>query len=272
MKLKKLLITSLVAGLLALSACGITTTQKSDSKEINKSEILSKMVEVDRAYKSAEVVMKNIMNINTSEQKVVFDVNADMQIALEPLQAYVSMEVQSPETKDALKVNTYIKDGFSYVNTELTPQLKDVWVKTVYDEKQFGAVINRANSSDYTQFFKSVERDNEIKEVENTYEINYVKDKIDFKTISTFLNSANISGVDLNEETLRDTKVDKIAINYVLDKASYEIKSVKLNIVLSQASNSANKVEMNSDITYKSFNKLTEIKVPEEILSKAVTQ
>lgn len=57
-----------------------------------------------------------------------------------------------------------------------------------------------------------------------------------------------------------------------MDKASYEIKSVKLNIVLSQASNSANKVEMNSDITYKSFNKLTEIKVPEEILSKAVTQ
>lgn len=257
MKLKKLLITSLAAGLFALSACGNTaTTQKSDSKEINKSEILSKMVEVDRAYKSAEVVMKNTMNINTSEQKVVFDVNADMQIALEPLQAYVSMEVQSPETKDALKVNTYIKDGFSYVNTELTPQLKDVWVKTVYDEKQFGAVINRANSSDYTQFFKSVEKDIKIYENDKQY---LIKEDIKQEDINKLIAKKQ---AETPIPSFSLFKLKQINTKSYFDKETFNINKVKVNVETEYIGN----VKIEVEIDFTNQNEIKEITLPKEAL------
>lgn len=272
MKFRKLL-TSLVAGLLVLSGCGNTATSKTPTNtEINKTELIANINKAGKDQKSAEIKMKNSISLTESGKKKDVSIEMDIKVVVDPIQAHLVLNAKSSNEEGGLTMTSYVKDGFTYTNTPIIEQLKDVWVKTEYDQEQFKSIVEQANNEDYTKFFTNVEKDLVIKEVDNQYEIKYEKENISFKDVSLIFTSSAFSGDTLNQKALENTNVDKILLTYYVDKTTYQAKSMDMQLNLSQKENKESKMEIKTEATYSGFNSINEIKVPEEILTKAISQ
>lgn len=274
MRLKKLLVTSLAVGLFALSACGqqAGTQTSSEKKEINKTELIAKIDKAGKEYKSAEVKTKNTITVVESGKTNKIDMAMDIKVVVEPLQAHLVLEATSTQKGQSIKMTSYVKDGFTYTNAPIVEQLKDVWIKTKYDENQFKSLIEKTNSNDYASFFSKVEKDLVVSESGDNYELKYEKEGANMGDIASLFAGAGISEQNLGQSALDNANVEKISLTYLVDKTTSQAKSMTMEIKLSQKANAENKMEVKTEATYGGFNTINEIKVPEEILSKAVTQ
>lgn len=269
MKIKKLLVASLAIGLFALSACG-SAANTGSAGGINKKEILEKLSEKTKANKSSEFKTKTEVTMTSDEGSNKMGLDLDVKLVNEPLQAQMAMNIST--NGNEVKMNMYIKDGFVYMNTPLTEQLKDIWMKSKYDGEQYQNLVKHSNDNRYVDFFKKAEKDLVVKEVNGQYEIRYEKENIGFEEVKEVFNFPSINNQEMNESTMKDTNVDKISLVYYVDKATHTPKSMNLIFNLSQKSRKENKMEMKTDATFSSYDQLSEIKIPEDVLSKAVEQ
>lgn len=225
---------------------------------------------MNKARNSAEIELTNTMKVFSDTQGVEIKIKADVQSILSPKQFYVQLELEGPEHFDSGKIELYAKDETVYIKASES-EINDNWRKGSYGDILFEPIIDCVNTEKYNQFLTSVEKDLELKEIENAYEISYVKEKIDFNTILDIFTSINISGKDFREDDVKDTNVDKIDLKYIIDKDTYETKNIKFELFLSQKSEPSNKAIITNDTLYKNFNKLTEIKIPEDVIKNAMS-
>lgn len=274
MKLKKLLVTSLVAGLFALSACGqqAGTQTNSEKKEINKTELIAKIDKAGKEYKSAEVKTKNTITVIESGKTNKIDMAMDIKVVVEPLQAHLVLDATSDQEGQSIKMTSYVKDGFTYTNAPIVEQLKDVWIKTTYDENQFKSLIEQTNNNDYASFFNKVEKDLVVSESGDNYELKYEKEGANMGDIASLFTGVGINEENLGANALENTNVEKISLTYLVDKATSQAKSMTMEIKLSQKANAENKMEVKTEATYGGFNTITEIKVPEDVVKNAISQ
>lgn len=268
MKLNKFLKATLLVGLLTLSACGTTTTGGTTTNtSINKVEVLEKVMKGLDEQKSSHVKMVSVNDIITDGVSNKSETNIDMKVILSPVQAEGTVTIASGTQNMSLKM--YVKDDYTYVNIGSG----DTWFKAKNDSSEFEAYTSQANTTQTLNLMKKFEKDVTVSESGNNYNIKFEKTEIEFKEIyAIFKETGNLGENDLTEEQMKEIVVEKISVNYVVDKKTYDASTANVELIIKQKSNSANKVHVKTDVTYSDLNKVTEIKVPQEVLDKAVGQ
>lgn len=254
-KLKLLLLLTAMGAALA-SGC---STQKSVK---NSEEVLTKLQEASKNYKSAEMDIKMSVSSQgegeaSSEQEFSMEMEGTSSFILKPeklkMEGTMKMKVAGKENVTPLKIYTQKEDDGKY--TTYTEADEIGWIKMTTDvaEYDYGSMLDYKALKDLSSDFKlsknTVKKDNT-----ECYELkgNLTGDKLK----SLYSNYKNLG---IQESNLEDYTFD---MTLLIDKDNFRNKSTTLKLGTTEKAKI--KLSGNVEINFKSYDSVKSIDIPEE--------
>ena len=242
--LKKLLFVVLaVFSLMFIGACG--------KSKINKEEVLEKFIAASESVKSADIFVdiKTVHNINGNKNNIDMTINGSI------IEKPLAMRLEIAVPSENFKINSYIKDNIVYIQNPIDNQ----WFTQPLNEELANQFKGYLNSSDdiYNTMRDNIDKI-DIDEKDGNYIISISKDS-DFlkETMKKQLANTNPTGSQVEN----DTKIENIAVKYVVDKNTYLTSSSVMSFDFEVQ---GVKMSMEMDIKISNENNVPDIVIPEE--------
>ena len=244
MSLKKLLFIILtIFSMIFIGACG--------KSKIDKKEVIEKFIAASESIKSGDMLINVKMVQNFNDKKTNVDMTIDASIIQEPLAMRLEIAVPS----ENFKINSYIKDNIVYIQNPIDNQ----WFTQPLNEELANQFKGYLNSSDdiYNTMRDNIDKI-DIDEKDGNYIISISKDS-DFLKEAMKKQLANTNPTGSQVEN--DTKIENIAVKYVVDKNTYLTSSSVMSFDFEVQ---GVKMSMEMDIKISNENNVPDIVIPEE--------
>lgn len=246
--------------LMAMAICSFAISLVACSAgKASKLDVIKKFEEASKTIKSSKVKAEIKMNVDAGGQKIETNMDMDMEMITDPI--VIKAESKMSVLGQNMDINMYLADDYIYIQN---PQDK-TWIKT-NDENTKKAFLTQKNSSDFKQMvdlFNSVEKDLKIEEKDSNYEVTYTGNDEAVKNIIMKNMNSMPQG---SEEVLKNMKIEKFDIKYLIDKKTYLpiICEMKATMKISET---GQEVSMNMDmkVNYSDINSIKTIEIPEEV-------
>ena len=238
--LKKLLFVVLtVFSVIFIGACG--------KSKIDKKEVIEKFIAASESMKSGDM----LMNLKMTQNKNTMNMTTNVSLILEPLAMKMEMEVPAQN----IKMNSFIKDNIMYIQNPIDNQ----WFTQPLNEELANQFKGYLNSSDdiYNTMRDNIDKI-DIDEKDGNYIISISKDS-DFLKEAMKKQLANTNPTGSQVEN--DTKIENIAVKYVVDKNTYLTSSSVMSFDFEVQ---GVKMSMEMDIKISNENNVPDIVIPEE--------
>ncbi|RDU23365.1 DUF6612 family protein [Anaerosacchariphilus polymeriproducens] len=254
-KLKLLLLLTAMGAALA-SGCSAKKSVK------NSEELLTKMQETSKNYKSAEMDIKMSISSEGGEKaagatEFSIDIDGTSSVILKPqtvkMEGTMKMKAAGQEHETPLKVYTEKEDNGKY--TTYTYDKNAGWYKMTTDmaEYDYSSMIDYKALKDLSSDFK-ISKDSVKKDNTECYELT---GKLTGDTLKSLY--SNYKSLGITDNNLEDYSID---LTILIDKDNFKTKS--MNLKLGTTEKSEIKLSCNVDINFKSYDSVKSIEVPEE--------
>lgn len=269
---------------IVLSACNSTAEQKSDSNESKKSEltleqVYEKAIERQKELKSVKSVMKMDSKISYKSESESYEMNSKTDMTIDmvnnPLSMYMggTMTMPNPESGEDLNVNMEMymnEDGF-YMQDSQSKQ----WMKLPSEQFEaiMGQTANQANASQQLEELKSFINDFKFEQTDNQYilTLNAAGEKFSEYILKQMKINETLSLPEEGQQALKNMKFNKVNYVITVDKESFDVVAVDTNIDMTfDVESEVINMLMNAKITFKEFNSIENITVPQEVIDQAV--
>ena len=281
MKKHYFLATSALA-VFALAACGDTAapvTGTQDESSLTLQLVFDKAIERQQTLKSVHAVvdMKQEMEMEFDGQQMLFTTasNFDMDAQQSPLAMFmtgtVAMDVGGELMEMPLEMYMTEADGFYMLNAETNE-----WMKLPADqyEQMLAQTGAQADATEQLEQLKQFVDDFEFKQDDNNYLLTLHVEGEKFKEfvmgqLGTSLGeTTELSGDVLDTMAFEDSKY-KLTIN----KETFDTEEMIMDLtILMDEQGQQSKITNDAKIIYSKFDQLDEIKIPNEVKNKAISE
>jgi hypothetical protein len=231
-------------------------------------EFLSKVAQAQVEMNSFSANMKIKQAMDIGGEKITTDMVIDMDAVLDPIGIYQSMKMamEGPEGEELSTQSYMTKDGY-YVYES------NQWIK--YDEEMLGDLEdltqNQLDPNVQIELMEKFYKGVKIVENDKTYELRMSVSGNGFQELLDEI--LNLSDLGLEEDILAgiDMKIDKMYIVTVLDKETlYPLSGTMDSDITIGIEGEKMSISQQAEYTYSNINKLSEIKIPQEVIDSAV--
>lgn len=233
-------------------------------------EFLSKVTQAQAEMKSFSANMKIKQAMNIGGEKITADMVLDMDAVLDPFGIYQSMKMsmEGPEGVDLTTQSYMTKDGY-YVYESTSNQ----WIK--YDDEMLGDIEEltgnqldpKAQIELMEKFYKGVK----IVENDKTYELRMSISGNGFQELLDEILSLTDLGLEEDIFAGMDMNINKMNIVTILDKETlYPLSGTMDSDISMEIEGEKMSIAQQAAYTYSNINKLSEIKIPQEVIDTAV--
>lgn len=281
MKKHYFLATSALA-VFALAACGDTAapvTGTQDESSLTLQQVFDKAIERQQTLKSVHAVvdMKQEMEMEFDGQQMLFTTasNFEMDAQQSPLAMFmtgtVAMDVGGELMEMPLEMYMTEADGFYMLNAETNE-----WMKLPADqyEQMLAQTGAQADAAEQLEQLKQFVDDFEFKQDDNNYLLTLHVEGEKFKEfvmgqLGTSLGeTTELSGDVLDTMAFEDSKY-KLTIN----KETFDTEEMTMDLmILMDEQGQQSKITNDAKIIYSKFDQLDEIKIPNEVKNKAISE
>lgn len=269
---------------IVLSACNSTAEQKSDSNESKKSDltleqVYEKAIERQKELKSVKSVMKMDSKISYKSESESYEMNSKTDMTIDmvnnPLSMYMggTMTMPNPESGEDLnvKMEMYMNEDGFYMHDSQSKQ----WMKLPSEQFEaiMGQTANQANASQQLEELKSFINDFKFEQTDNQYilTLNAAGEKFSEYILKQMKINETLSLPEEGQQALKNMKFNKVNYVITVDKESFDVVAVDTNIDMTfDVEGEVINMLMNAKITFKEFNSIENITVPQEVIDQAV--
>lgn len=282
----------LVAGVMALvlAACNETAeptegTSKEKESKLTAEEVYQKALDASEDMKSAEVTMDLQQHIEASgDEPVAMDTNSnyDTKMTMDPMAMYMKgvtkMEMDgTDEELPDMDMEIYMVDDGMYLYSD---QIGD-WVKM--DGASMDMVEQMAGQqpdpSEQLKMIKDYTDDMSFEQNDDAFILKLDANGEKFNELMQKMIQENLPEElqqelgDEGQEVLDNMKINSMAMEYTIDKESYDIKSLDMDMDMSmKAEDEEMNIVQNVKADYSNINKVDPIEVPDDVKDKAIEQ
>lgn len=267
--------------LISLAACGQQTADPVDSNTKKKTgltlaQVFSKTTEASKELKSVHSDMELNQTMSVPGQDSTMDIHSNMAIdmVLNPMAMHqkMKMEMKGGDASlqdQAMDVEAYLaKEGFFFYD----PTTKQ-WMKMPEElsSQLLQLPEQQVNPAEQLKQLQQFTDDFSFKQNDTQYILNL---KASGEKFDKFLkeNAKELMPEALKEsaEALNDIKFKNVNYEIFIDKKSFNITALNMNQEMEMAVD-GQKLSLKQEMkgTYSDYNKLSEIKVPQEVLDNA---
>lgn len=281
MKKQYFLATSVLA-VFALAACGDTAapvTGTQDESSLTLQQVFDKAIERQQTLKSvhAAVDMKQEMEMEFDGQPMLFTTasNFDMDAQQSPLAMFmtgtVAMDVGGELMEMPLEMYMTEADGFYMLNAETNE-----WMKLPADqyEQMLAQTGAQADATEQLEQLKQFVDDFEFKQDDKNYLLTLHVEGEKFKEfvmgqLGTSLGeTTELSGDVLDTMAFEDSKYE-----LTINKETFDTEEMTMDLtILMDEQGQQSKITNDAKIIYSKFDQLDEIKIPNEVKNKAISE
>ncbi|WP_313236399.1 DUF6612 family protein [Sporosarcina ureae] len=272
--------TILTAGTLALvlSACGQTAEPKEDpmtgereevvvKSELTAGEVMEKANAAAETQQSMHSDMEIMQTLEMGDEKQDINSTIDMDMILEPLAMRQTMNMQIGGEEMAIE-QYMTEEGFFMKD----PQ-SGGWIKLpneLYEEVTSQMAGVTESPVDFTMY-KEYAEDFTFEETDDEYVLTLIGSGEKFSELmQEMLEKHMPAGADEAKLKETDIKVEKVDIQFTIDKKTFFTKAFDMDMVTTMDEQGQQvKVTQNMKGTMTKINEIDEIKVPKEILDSA---
>lgn len=269
-KIQKILI-MLAICLISIGVVGCSSNKEEDKENIatqkkeNKSsklsgeEIFKKVNDATKEIKSSKRKMDYSEIMSAAGKKTETLVNTEAITTDNPSITKLYSTVNLLEKKSS--VESYFTDGVVYAKNEKTNEwfsIEDEELKkSLYTEKEFTEI------NGIMEIMNSVKDKLKMEEKDSEYEITYLGADA---SIKDYLKKVTFMDEDVLEKLLDIVDIEKIKINYKVDKSTFMPKEYTLQIKLKiREGKEDDHFKINLKAVYSEINKVEPIKLPDEV-------
>ncbi|MEW9677050.1 DUF6612 family protein [Lentibacillus sp. L22] len=282
----------LVAGVMALvlAACNETAeptegASKEKESKLTAEEVYQKALDASEDMKSAEVTMDLQQHIEASgDEPVAMDTNSnyDTKMTMDPMAMYMKgvtkMEMDgTDEELPDMDMEIYMVDDGMYLYSD---QIGD-WVKM--DGASMDMVEQMAGQqpdpSEQLKMIKDYTDDMSFEQNDDAFILKLDANGEKFNELMQKMIQENLPEElqqelgDEGQEVLDNMKINSMAMEYTIDKESYDIKSLDMDMDMSmKAEDEEMNIVQNVKADYSNINKVDPIEVPDDVKDKAIEQ
>lgn len=263
-KFKKILL------VIFISLITITTTACSTIKTNEQSEsIIDKFIESNKNIKSLSFTSDSSVELNagTSNNN---NTSLKNKITSSIINNPVSFKTEAKVEMDSnsVSISSYFKDNTLYVKSAGN----DDWIKTSNQSliNQISQSNSNTLSDSFSSFLKKIEKNVKVEASGSNYVISYSGTDDNFKEIfSEVIKSAFPEG-ESNSSALNNINFKEANIEYIIKKSDFTPISSKIYLAISpKEGDTSQEVRLTQTFTFSDINKVSEIKIPDEVLNNA---
>lgn len=267
---------------LLLAACNDTAEPQEGSKknsELTLEEVYQKALDRQSKLESVTAIakMNQVMTYGTGEESLEIKSNSDMTMDMitEPLTMYMkgTMGMGEPEAEEETKIDMemYMTVDGLYMQDSLSKQ----WTKLPSDDFDaiMGQTASQVNASEQLGQMKEFINDFKFEQTDTSYvlTLNASSERFNEYMLEQ-LNIKEMIGITEEEQQLlQDTKFEKVNLEIVIDKETFDISEMVTNVDFTM-NIEGNSIKTVSDttITFNNFNEIDDIEIPQEVIDTAV--
>lgn len=264
----------LLASLLVIVLAACNNSDKLTLEEVYKKAI-DRQNEIKSMSSDVQMDMKMVFGQGDEKLELATKSDLKMDMTIDPLTMYIKGKMSADGIFDEesfdMDLEAYItKDSMYMFETE-----SDVWMKFAITnmEEILGQTANQANSAEQLKALEPFIEDFKIEEKDNEYilTLKSASEKFTKYILEQIQLSDSLGLSDEEKEIIEKIKYDEVSYVLKIKKDTFDI--TEMNMILSMTLGHEGEsmgIETNSKMLFSNFDKVEEIKVPQQVIDSAV--